>query len=100
MYRCPRKLIFSRLGVPSATPAQENSASTGPPHSSIAPSIDATSPRLTWIAFAPGEGDLGVVHHHDLGAGVEHQLGHRRAHPGGTADDHGALAVVSKRAGQ
>ena len=54
MYRCPMKLIFSRFGVPSATPAHENSASTGPPHSSIAASIDATSPRFTWIALAPG----------------------------------------------
>ena len=47
------KLIFSMPGVPSATPAQENSACTGPPHSSTAASMDSFSARLTWIALAP-----------------------------------------------
>ena len=69
------KLIFSMPGVPSATPAQENSASTGPPHSSMAASIEAVSARSTWIAFDAGQRDLGEVHDHDLGAGVLHQLG-------------------------
>ena len=100
MWRCPRKLIFSRFGVPSATPAHENSASTGPPHSSIAASIDASVAEVHVDRLRAREGDLGEVHHHDLGAGVEHQLGDRGAHAGGTTDDHGALAVVSKRAGQ
>src|SRR4051812_32084 len=35
------KLMRSMPGVPSATPAHENSASIGPPHSSSAASIDA-----------------------------------------------------------
>ena len=91
------KLILSIPGVPSATPAQENSAWTGPPHSSTAASIDALSARLTWIALTPGERDLGVVHHHDLGAGVLDQLGDRRAHAGGAADDQRPLAVVPER---
>ena len=52
--RCPTKLIFSIPGVPSATPAHENSACTGPPHSSTAASMEALSARFTWMAFAPG----------------------------------------------
>ncbi len=48
------KLIFSMPGVPSATPAQDSRASTGPPHSSTAVSIDDRSARLTWMALAPG----------------------------------------------
>ena len=90
------KLIFSMPGVPSATPAHEKSAWTGPPHSSTAASIEAVSARLTWMALAPAQLDLGEVHHHDLGAGVLHQLGRRRAHAGGAADHEDALAVVPK----
>ena len=51
--RWPMKLIFSMPGVPSATPAQENSASIGPPHSSTAASMLALSLRLTLIALTP-----------------------------------------------
>src|SRR3954451_20952902 len=41
-------------GVPSATPAHENTTSTRPvPSSSSAASIDDRSPRFTWIACAP-----------------------------------------------
>ena len=92
------KLIFSRFGVPSATPAHENSASIGPPISASAASIDAWSPRFTWIAFAPGELDLGEVHHDGLGARVLHELGDGRAHSGGAADDERPLAVETKGA--
>ena len=53
-WRCPTKLIFSIPGVPSATPAHENSACTGPPHSSTAASMESLSARLTWMALAPG----------------------------------------------
>ena len=53
-WRWPTKLIFSIPGVPSATPAQENSAWIGPPHSSTAASMEASSARLTWMALAPG----------------------------------------------
>ena len=42
--------------------------------------------------------DLREVHHHDLGAGVLHELGDGRAHAGGTADHEGPLAVVAKGA--
>ena len=48
------KLIFSMPGVPSATPAQDISTSTGPPHSSMAASIDDRSARSTWMDVAPG----------------------------------------------
>src|SRR5262245_27989176 len=48
------KLMRSMPGVPSATPAQENSACTGPPHSSRAASIEAFSERSRWMAFTPG----------------------------------------------
>ena len=40
------------------------------------------------------ERDGRVVHHHDLGAEVLDELRRRRAHAGGAADDHRALAVV------
>ena len=43
-----------------------------------------------------GEADVGVVHDHDLGAGVLHQLGRGRAHAGGAADHEHSLAVVPK----
>ncbi len=78
----------------------EKSACTGPPHSSTAASIDAGSARLSVDRLAPGEGDVGVVHHHDLCAGVLHQLGGRRAHAGGATDDEHALAVVPERVEQ
>ena len=45
-WRCPAKLIFSMLGVPSATPAHAMSACTGPPHSSTAASMESLSARL------------------------------------------------------
>ena len=44
-----------------------------------------------------GQVDVGVVHHHDLGAGVLHQLGRRRTHAGGSAHHEHSLAVVPKR---
>src|SRR5205807_5236609 len=47
------KLMRSMPGVPSATPAQENRAWTGPPHSSTAASIDALSDRSRLIALTP-----------------------------------------------
>ena len=53
MYRWPMKLIRSMPGVPSATPAQDSSTSTGPPHSAMAVSIDDRSARSTWMALAP-----------------------------------------------
>ena len=52
-WRCPMKLIFSIPGVPSATPAHENSASIGPPHSSNAASMLARSARFTWMPLTP-----------------------------------------------
>ena len=90
------KLIFSMPGVPSATPAQEKSAWIGPPHSSTAASMLALSRRSRWIALTPGQRDLGVVHDHDLGAEVLHELGGGGAHPGGAADHQGPLAVVAE----
>ena len=90
------KLIFSMPGVPSATPAHDNSASTGPPHSAMAWSIESRSARFTWMAVAPGQRDLGEVHDHDLGSGALEQLGGRRPHAGGAADDDGALAVIAE----
>src|SRR4029453_4143833 len=47
------KLIRSMPGVPSATPAHENSACSGPPHSSTAASIEAFWALSTLVAFAP-----------------------------------------------
>src|SRR5947209_2054488 len=47
------KLMRSMPGVPSATPAHENRAWTGPPHSSTAASIDALSDRSRLMAFTP-----------------------------------------------
>src|SRR5207248_3919683 len=47
------KLMRSMPGVPSATPAQENRACTGPPHSSTAASIDALSDRSRLMALTP-----------------------------------------------
>ena len=43
-----------------------------------------------------GELDLGVVHHHDLGAGVEGQLGGSGPHTRGTTDHQDPLAVVTE----
>src|SRR5918998_6979301 len=54
MWRWPVKLMRSMPGVPSATPAHENSASTGPPTSSTAASIDALSDRSRCTALTPG----------------------------------------------
>src|SRR5829696_8275163 len=48
------KLIRSMPGVPSATPAQENRASTVPPQASRAASIESRSARFTWTALTPG----------------------------------------------
>ena len=45
----------------------------------------------------PVEGDLGPVHHDDVGAGVAHDLGDRGAHAGRPADHHRPLAVVPER---
>ena len=42
------------------------------------------------------EGDRRVVHDHDLGAEVLHQLGRRGTHAGGTTDDQRPLAVVAE----
>jgi hypothetical protein len=50
------KLIASMPGVPSATPAHENRASTGPPHCSRAASIEGRSARSTWMAVTPASG--------------------------------------------
>src|SRR5437764_916171 len=47
------KLMRSMPGVPSATPAHEKSACTGPPHSSTAASIDALSDRSRLMALTP-----------------------------------------------
>ena len=91
------KLMRSMPGVPSATPAHENSACTGPPHSSTAASIDALSARSSEIALAPASVTVGAVHDHDLGAGVLHELGDGGAHAGGAADDQNPLAVVPER---
>ena len=44
----------------------------------------------------PGELHRGVVHHDDLGAEVERQLGRGGAHPGGAAHDEHALAIESE----
>ena len=52
-WRWPRKLIFSMPGMPSATPAQDNRAWTGPPQASTAASIDAGSARSTSIDCTP-----------------------------------------------
>ena len=90
------KLILSIPGVPSATPAHENSACTGPPHSSTAASIEAFSARLTWMALAPGELHLGEVHDDDLGAGRLGQLGRGGPHAGGAPDNEDPLPVVAK----
>ena len=81
------KLIRSMPGVPSATPAHARSACTGPPHASTAASIDAFSARFEPDRLDAAERHLGVVHHDDVGAGVERQLGGRGAHAGGAADD-------------
>ena len=96
MWRWPMKLIRSMPGVPSATPAQENRASTGPPHSATAASIEALSDMSTLHRLHAVEGDLGPVHHDHLGAGVPDQLGGRRAHAGGAADDDRPLALVAE----
>jgi hypothetical protein len=44
--------------------------------------------------------DLCVVHHDDLGTGVLDELGGRRAHAGGAADDQRPLAVIPECVGQ
>src|SRR6202035_5034440 len=41
--------------------------------------------------------DLGKVHHHDLGPGVERQLCSGGTHSGGSAHDENSLAVVTER---
>ena len=48
------------------------------------------------MALTPVSFTVGVVHHDDVGAGVERQLGGRGAHSGGAADDEHALAVESE----
>ena len=88
------KLMRSMPGVPSATPAHENSACTGPPHSSTAASIEALSERSSWIAFDARQRHRGAVHHDDLRARILRELGDRRAHAGGATDDERSLAVV------
>ena len=95
MYRCPMKLIFSRLGVPSATPAQENNASTRPVHSATAASIDAFVAQIDVDRLGARKLDLGEVHHRDLGARVLHERGDGRPHAGGTTDHEGPLPVVA-----
>ena len=88
------KLILSMPGVPSATPAQENSASTGPPQL-VERGVDRVLlGQVDVDGLDARQGDLGEVHDHDVGAGVLHQLGGGGAHAGGTADDERALAVV------
>ena len=92
------KLIFSMPGVPSATPAHENSASTGPPHSSTAASIEAVSARFTWMAFAPASVDLGAKSITTTSAPAScTSSAAARTHAGGTTDDEHALAVVAER---
>ena len=95
-WRWPMKLMRSMPGVPSATPAHESSASIGPPHSSSAASIELLLGQVDVDGLGAVEGDLGVVHDHDLGAGVLGQLGGGGAHAGGAADDEDALAVVAE----
>ena len=51
------KLIRSMPGVPSATPAQESSTSTGPPHSATAASIDARLGQVDLDGLDAVEGD-------------------------------------------
>ena len=46
------------------------------------------------MALTPGRVTSARVHHDDLGARVLHELGDRRAHAGGAADDQCSLAVV------
>jgi hypothetical protein len=48
------KLIASIPGVPSAAPAHENNAWTGPPQASTARSMLAASRRSTSMAVTPG----------------------------------------------
>ena len=40
------------------------------------------------------QGHRGAIHHDDLRARILRELGHRRAHAGGAADDQCSLAVV------
>ena len=94
--RWPMKLILSMPGVPSATPAQENSAWTGPPHSSTAASMDALSARLTWMALTPGRVTSAKSMTTTSAPGVLGELGGRGAHAGRTTDDEDSLAVVPK----
>ncbi len=65
------KLIRSMPGVPSATPAQEKSASTGPPHSSTAESIEDLLGEVEMDRGDPVTRDLGTIHHHHLRSSVE-----------------------------
>ena len=53
MWRWPTKLIRSRPGVPSATPAQASRACTGPPQASTAALMDARDARSTPMAVTP-----------------------------------------------
>ena len=91
------KLIFSMFGRAVGDAGAREQRVHGP-----AALVDArrrSTParaRLTWIAFTPGERDLGEVHHDDLGPRVLHELGDGRAHTGGTTDHEDPLAVVAK----
>ena len=74
------KLIFSMFGVPSATPAHENSASTGP-RALVERGVDRRLLAEVHVdRLRARQLDLGEVHHHDLGARVLHELGDGRAH--------------------
>ncbi len=94
MCRWPMKLIFSMPGVPSATPAQENRAWTGPPSWSSAWSIEPLSARLTWMNLAPSSEGSAMSMNHHLGAGVLRQLGRGRPHARGATHHERTLALV------
>ena len=88
------KLMRSMPGVPSATPAHENSACTGPPHSSTAVSIDALSERSSEIALAPAS-VTGARSMTTTSAPAScDELGDRGAHARRAAHDQNPLAVV------
>jgi len=46
--------------------------------------------------LGPGQGDLGEVHDHHLGSGVQDQLGGGGTHAGGATDHEDPLPVVAK----
>ena len=83
-------------GVPSATPAQEKSAWIGPPHSSTALSMEASSARLTWMALAPGSFTSAKSMTTTSAPASCDQLGRGRAHAGGAPDNEDPLPVVAK----